>query len=95
MSEKLGPITFGKTEEMLFLGREMTAEKNYSEEVAAKIDGEVDNFLKSALKTAQKIIKTRKKALDAIANTLIEKEVLEQEDFNKVLEPFKLKLLGV
>lgn len=91
----LGPITFGKNEEMIFLGREIATEKNYSEEVAAKIDKEVESLLKKALQAAAKIIKTRKFALDAIANTLLEKETLEQEEFYKILDPFKLKPLAI
>ena len=91
----LGPITFGKNEEMIFLGREITAEKNYSEEVAAKIDKEVESLLKKALQAAAKIVKTRKTALDAIANTLLEKETLEQEEFYKILDPFNLKPLAI
>ncbi|MEK7554811.1 MAG: ATP-dependent zinc metalloprotease FtsH [Patescibacteria group bacterium] len=92
MSE-LGPITFGKSEEMIFLGREIAVEKNYSEEVASKIDKEVQRFIALGYQTAKKILDTRKKVLDAIAETLMQKETLEQEEFNAILEPFKLKPL--
>jgi len=95
MSEKLGPMTFGKTEELIFLGKEMTSERNYSEKVASEIDEEVSGFIKRANETAKKIIGARKKALDAVAKSLLEKETLEQEDFYAVLKPFKLKPLGV
>jgi cell division protease FtsH len=87
----LGPITFGKTDELIFLGREISTEKNYSEEVAAKIDAEVRNFINSALLTAQKVLKMHKNALKKIAQTLIEKETLEQEEFCAILKPFKIK----
>lgn len=90
MSE-LGPITFGKTEEMIFLGREMTTDKNYSERVAGEIDAEVKHFLTHAYGIAEKILKTHKPALKKIADTLMEKEVLEQDDFNALLKPFKIK----
>lgn len=95
MSEKLGPMTFGKTEELVFLGREISSERNYSEKVAAEIDGEVHNFINIAHETAKKIIKNRKKVLDAIANTLLEKETLEQEEFNEILKPFELKPIAL
>lgn len=95
MSEELGPQTFGNTEEMIFLGREISTERNYSEEVAAKIDKEVRNFITHAYETAKKILTNRKKVLKKIAETLIEKETLEQEDFNKVLAPFKLKPMSI
>ena len=93
MSEKLGPITFGKSTDMILLGREFGGEKNYSETVATQIDEEVRNFIARGYATAKKIISTRKKALEAIAKALLEKEVLEQEEFNEVLAPFKLKPL--
>src|SRR5581483_8348355 len=66
MSE-LGPMTFGKSEELLFLGREISAERNYSEKVAAEIDEQVHSFLAHAHETAQKILKTHKAALKKIA----------------------------
>ena len=95
MSEILGPQTFGNTEEMVFLGREMTTERNYSEKVAGDIDAEVRNFITRAYLAAEKILKSNKAALKKIAQTLIEKETLEQEEFNALLKPFKLKLVGV
>ena len=91
----LGPMTFGKAEEMIFLGREIAVEKDYSEEVAAKIDKEVHKFIDLAHKTAQKIIGSRRKALDAIANELVKKETLEQEEFYNLLKPFNLKPLAI
>ncbi|MEK7115285.1 MAG: AAA family ATPase, partial [Patescibacteria group bacterium] len=94
MSE-LGPMTFGKTQEMIFLGREITTEKNYSETMATKIDEQVSNFISQAYETAKKIVSGRKKALQAIAKALLEKEVLEQEEFNEVIRPFKFKLVTI
>ena len=91
----LGPITFGKSEEMIFLGREIAVEKDYSEEIAAKIDKEVQKFIKLAHDTAKKIIETRKKVLDAIAEALIKKETLEQEEFYSLLKPFNLKPIAI
>lgn len=95
MSEKLGPITFGKTEELVFLGREISHEKNYSEKVAAEIDAEVNSFITKAHDLAKKILSSRKKVLDAIAKTLVEKEMLEQDEFYAILKPFNLKPLVV
>ena len=91
----LGPITFGKSEEMVFLGREIAVEKNYSEEMAAKIDKEIQRFIALAYQTAQKIIETRKKVLDAIAETLMQKETLEQDEFYALLKPFNLKPIAI
>lgn len=95
MSEKLGPMAFGSSEEMVFLGREIATEKNYSDKTATAIDEEISGFIKHSFELAQKIVKAQKKALDAIAKTLLEKETLEQEEFYNLLKPFKIKPLSV
>ena len=95
MSEALGPMTFGKSEEMVFLGREIATGKDYSEETAAKIDAETRGFIERAHQAATRILTTRRRALDAIAKTLIEKETLEHEDFYALLKGFKLKPIAV
>ncbi|MFH1694790.1 MAG: ATP-dependent zinc metalloprotease FtsH [Patescibacteria group bacterium] len=91
MSEKMGPVSFDRSDDHIFLGRDMIASKGYSEETASKIDQEVDKFLQDALETAKKIISSNKKALKGIADVLLEKEVLEQDEFNKLVKKFKLK----
>ncbi len=91
MSE-LGPMTFGKTDEMIFLGREMVTERDYSEKVAAKIDDEVRSFIDRAYKTAERVLTENRKILQKIADVLIEKETLEGDEFYEILKPFKLKL---
>jgi len=85
MSEKLGPITFGDRQELIFLGREIAQEKNYSEEVAAQIDKEVARFIGNAFKTAEKIITEKREKLNLIAKTLIEKETIEREEFEQIM----------
>ena len=91
MSEKLGPITYGKSRELIFLGREISSERDYSEKVAAEIDKEVKAFIDKAYEAAKKIVVSRGKALKAIAEKLIEKETLEQEEFANLIKSFKLK----
>jgi cell division protease FtsH len=81
MSE-LGPRTFGRKEELIFLGKEISEEKNYSEATAENIDKEVSRFISDAYSTAEKIIQNKKEILDKIAKTLLEKETIEQEEFN-------------
>jgi len=95
MSEKLGPITYGKIEEMIFLGREISTEKNYSEKVAAEIDGEVKAFIEKAYQTAKKIIGSRKQVLKALAKKLTEEETLERDEFEKLIKGFKLKPITI
>jgi cell division protease FtsH len=87
----LGPIVFGKSEQMMFLGQEISNDKNYSERIASEIDEQIRKLLIHAQDIAEKILKTHKNALKKIADTLMEKEVLEQDDFNAVLKPFKIK----
>ena len=84
MSERLGPITFGRRQELVFLGKEIHEDRNYSEKVAAEIDAEIERLIKEALKKATKIIKKRRKILDKLAKTLIKKETLEREEFEKI-----------
>jgi cell division protease FtsH len=95
MSEKLGPRTFGKTDEMIFLGREITTEKDYSEELAGQIDKEVDALIQRAIKAAKKIIIPQRKVLDVLAKTLLQKESIEQEEFQRIIKSFKIKTIKV
>jgi cell division protease FtsH len=91
----LGPITFGKTEELIFLGREIATEKDYSEETAKKIDEEIKKIIDWAYNTAISILQKNKKVLTQIASVLMEKETLEQEEFYELLKPFKLKPIDI
>ncbi|MDP3990813.1 MAG: ATP-dependent zinc metalloprotease FtsH [Candidatus Nealsonbacteria bacterium] len=89
MSEKLGPISFGEKEELIFLGKELGEQRNYSEKVAAEIDNEVSNLMKHAQQTAKTILKKRRALLNKIAHTLAEKETIEREEFEKLVKPVK------
>jgi cell division protease FtsH len=94
MSE-LGPMTFGKADGAVFLGRDLGSERDYSEDTARKIDAQVHRFIDQAYQAAVKVLTANKKALDAIAKTLMEKETLEQEEFNAILAPFEIKPVTV
>ncbi|MEK7479404.1 MAG: ATP-dependent zinc metalloprotease FtsH [Patescibacteria group bacterium] len=91
MSEVLGPRSFGKSQELIFLGREISTEKDYSEELAGKIDREVNLLIDTALKMAKKVISTHASALEKIATTLIEKESVEHDEFYAIIKEFQLK----
>ncbi|MDD3487004.1 MAG: ATP-dependent zinc metalloprotease FtsH [Candidatus Moranbacteria bacterium] len=82
----LGPRTFGHKEELVFLGKEIGEDKNYSEATAKEIDEEVSRFMSDAYKTSEKILTDKKETLERISKTLLEKETLEQEEFNELLE---------
>ena len=81
----LGPISFGEREELAFLGREFETGRNYSEKVATQIDKEVAKFIKDAETQAKKILTKKKNLLEKIAQTLIEKETIEREEFEKLI----------
>jgi len=77
MSEKLGPLAYGKKEEQIFLGREFAQHRDYSEETARLIDDEVRNIVTQAYEKAKEIIQKNMAVLHRLANTLLEKEVLD------------------
>ena len=85
---KLGPVAFGEKEELIFLGKGETY-RNYSERVATEIDQEVENFIKNAEKEARKILTKKRNLLEKVAKTLIEKETIEKEEFEKLIKPEK------
>ncbi len=86
MSEKLGPLTFGKKEEMIFLGREISEQRNYSDEVAAKIDAEVREIIDRAYDRATDALTKHRAVLDKLADVLIEKETIESDEFEALFE---------
>jgi cell division protease FtsH len=84
MSERLGPRTFGRKEELVFLGREIAEQRNYSEKVAEEIDEEVRRIIDHAYQVAKKILMENRGKLDQIARRLIEVETLEGDDLQRV-----------
>lgn len=85
MSEELGPITFGKSDQEIFLGRDFLKEKNYSEETSMKIDREVRKIVDICIEKAKKILFENHDKLDLLANTLIEKEVLDAQEIDRII----------
>ncbi|PLV56709.1 ATP-dependent zinc metalloprotease FtsH [Thermotoga sp. SG1] len=85
MSEELGPLAWGKEEQEVFLGKEITRLRNYSEEVASKIDEEVKKIVMNCYERAKEIIRKYRKQLDNIVEILLEKETLEGEELRKIL----------
>ena len=85
MSETLGPRTFGEKEEMIFLGREIHEQRDYSEKIAEKIDTEISAFIDQASHKAKGIIKEQRKDLEKIVKALLEKETLERDEFEKIV----------
>ena len=86
MSEKMGPLTFGKEEEQIFLGKEISTHKNYSERIAEEIDSEVQSIVNSNLVRAEQILAENREALTRIAEALLVKEVLGAADIKALME---------
>ncbi len=85
MSERLGPLTFGEKDEMVFLGREIGEQRNYSEAVAQEIDNEVRNIVTEAYERARQIITLHRDKLEALARKLIEVETLDANEVRSLL----------
>ena len=88
MSDKIGPITFGENSDEVFLGKGMATGggRNYSEEVASQIDDEVRQIIGEAYVTCERILREHMDKLDKVANTLLEKEKIDGEEFDAIFE---------
>ena len=86
MSRKLGPRTFGKREELVFLGREISEQRDYSDKVAQDIDEEVFDLVEHAYKTATKVITDNRTKLAQLARHLIAHETVEGDELNEILD---------
>jgi cell division protease FtsH len=90
MSEKLGPLAYGHKEEEIFLGREITRSRNFSENTAIAIDAEVKKIVSDAMKRSEKILRQNVAKLHALSNVLLEREILDGEEIDKILRGEKL-----
>jgi cell division protease FtsH len=88
MSERLGPLTFGRREELVFLGREISETRNYSESTAELIDAEVRRIVDEAHGRAMRIIEEHRPLLDRLAAALLELETLQGDDLNRILDEY-------
>ncbi len=85
MSERLGPRTFGRSDELIFLGREISETRNYSEKIAEEIDDEVRRLIEDAQERARNVLREHRDLLDKLATVLLEVETLEGESLTKLL----------
>jgi cell division protease FtsH len=88
MSEKLGPMTFGKKEEQIFLGRDITQQQDYSESTAVEIDGEVRRIVTECYQRARGLLKSNLELLHKVAQKLLEKEVLDGSEIDALMREF-------
>ena len=82
----LGPLTFGKKEEQIFLGREIAQHRDYSEDTAIKIDGEVRSIVNTGYTKARNVLETNREALERVAHGLLEREVLDATELKLLIE---------
>jgi len=93
MSEKLGPLTFGKKEEEIFLGKEIARHRDYSEKTAILIDEEVKRIVNEASERAEKLLKENIDTLHRLAQALLEREILDGEEIDKIIRGEELQPL--
>jgi cell division protease FtsH len=86
MSDKLGPRTFGERQEMVFLGRDLGEQRNYSEDIASEIDQEVHHLVESAFLRAKEVLRRREKLLRVLAARLTEVETMEAAEMHRIIE---------
>ena len=91
MSDEMGPLSYGKKDEQIFLGREFATHKDYSEDTARKIDREVSHIVKKCYENAKKILSDRIDILNRIASELLEKEVLNGLELDEIIGTGKLQ----
>ena len=85
MSEKLGPLTFGRKEEEIFLGREIATKRDFSEQVALEIDHEIKRLVSENYERAKRILTENMVSLKALAQALLEKEVLDALEIDQII----------
>lgn len=86
MSDKLGPISYGAKEEELFLGREVTKHQEFSELTAQDIDAEVKSIVIEAMERSENILKDNMEALHKLSHELLEREILDAEEIDKIIK---------
>ncbi|CAN1208642.1 ATP-dependent zinc metalloprotease FtsH [Tumidithrix helvetica PCC 7403] len=92
MSEKLGPVALGRSSGNMFLGREIAAERDFSEETAAMIDDEVGQLVDRAYRLAKQLLLDNRHVLDKIAEALIERETVDSDELQEILDTSELRL---
>ncbi len=94
MSGEMGLMTYGQKEELIFLGREISEQRDYSEAIAEKIDAEVRKLVDDSYKLTKKLLTKYRKELDSVAQKLLEVETLTRDEFEKIFPPPATKKSG-
>ena len=94
MSEELGPLSFGRREEQVFLGRDIMQHRDYSEQTAIHIDREVRNIVEENFRRAKTMLTEHLDLLKLLAQALLEKETLDLKDLDQIIAEVKPELLA-
>jgi cell division protease FtsH len=86
MSEKMGNLAYGKSQENVFMGRDFGHQKDYSEEIASEIDKEIKRIVDEQYARATKLLTENRDMLDRLANELLERETIDEAEFNEIME---------
>ena len=92
MSEKIGPVALGRSQGGMFLGRDIASERDFSEDTAATIDSEVSELIDAAYKRATRVLTDNRKVLDSMAEMLIERETIDSEDIQDLINSSEVKV---
>ena len=95
MSEEMGPMVYGQKEELVFLGREISEQRDYSEAVAEKIDAEVARIVNESYQLAKNILIEHKAKLIEVAEKLLEQETISKEEFDEIFPSPHPKTHGI
>jgi cell division protease FtsH len=95
MSDRLGPVALGRSQGGMFLGRDIMAERDFSEETAAAIDDEVRNLVDQAYRRAKSVLLENRAVLDQLAQMLIERETVDAEEFQELLANSDVKMAAI
>ena len=87
MSGELGPLQYGQKEELIFLGREISEQRDYSEAIAEKIDDEVRKIVEESYALAKRLLTQYRDKLDAVAKKLLEVETITRDEFEAIFPP--------
>ena len=89
MSEKLGPMAYGKNRENVFMGRDFGHQRDYSEQVAYEIDEEIKSIVDERYELAKKLLTENRDMLEAISKELLDKETIDEKEFEEIMERVK------
>ncbi|GAB4334400.1 MAG: ATP-dependent zinc metalloprotease FtsH3 [Leptolyngbyaceae cyanobacterium] len=95
MSDRLGPVALGRQQGNMFLGRDIAAERDFSEETAAAIDDEVRNLVEQAYRRAKAVLASNRHVLDQLADMLIDKETVDAEELQELLAHSDVKVASI